>query len=189
VRRPPLAFGAAAAYVAFLFHAGADWDWELPAVTLAALFTGVALLAAARGDGARPLGGRARAWSLAGLLVLAAFGLVGFVGNAYLASGQDALDASRPALAQEKARAAARWAPWSSAPWSLLGQAQLTIGNLGPARQSFRKALENDPGNWDVWLNLALASEGPERERALAEANRLNPLSEEIAEIEAGAQA
>jgi O-antigen ligase len=35
---------AAGGYVAFLLHAGVDWDWELPAVTLAGLFCGVAAL-------------------------------------------------------------------------------------------------------------------------------------------------
>ena len=35
---------AAGGYVAFLFHAGVDWDWEMPAVTVAGLFCGAALL-------------------------------------------------------------------------------------------------------------------------------------------------
>jgi hypothetical protein len=49
---PPLAAafrsraGAAAAggYVTFLLHAGIDWDWEMPAVTVAGLLCGAALL-------------------------------------------------------------------------------------------------------------------------------------------------
>ena len=47
---PPLvaasrgAGAAAGAYVAFLLHAGADWDWEMPAVTVTGLLCGVALL-------------------------------------------------------------------------------------------------------------------------------------------------
>jgi O-antigen ligase len=35
---------AAGAYVAYLLHAGADWDWEMPAVTIAGLLCGVTLL-------------------------------------------------------------------------------------------------------------------------------------------------
>lgn len=35
---------AAAGYVAFLVHAGVDWDWELPAVTVAGLLCGCAIL-------------------------------------------------------------------------------------------------------------------------------------------------
>jgi O-antigen ligase len=40
---------AAGGYVAFLFHAGVEWDWEMPAVTVAGLLCGAALL------GCRPL--------------------------------------------------------------------------------------------------------------------------------------
>jgi hypothetical protein len=36
-REAPLVPAATAAYAAFLVHAGVDWDWEMPAVTLAAL--------------------------------------------------------------------------------------------------------------------------------------------------------
>lgn len=35
---------AVGGYVAFLFHAGVDWDWEVPAVTLAGIFCGAAAL-------------------------------------------------------------------------------------------------------------------------------------------------
>ncbi len=39
---------AAAAYAAFLVHAGLDWDWEVPATTLVGLACGVALLVSVR---------------------------------------------------------------------------------------------------------------------------------------------
>jgi O-antigen ligase len=55
-RRDPLLATAAAAYVAFLVHAGVDWDWELPAVTLAGLACGTAMLVARRPDDAPELG-------------------------------------------------------------------------------------------------------------------------------------
>jgi O-antigen ligase len=38
-------------YVAFLVHAGLDWDWEMPVTTLAGLACGAALLVAAGGRG------------------------------------------------------------------------------------------------------------------------------------------
>jgi O-antigen ligase len=47
-RRDPLLATAAAAFVAFLVHAGIDWDWEIPAVTLAGLACGSAMLVARR---------------------------------------------------------------------------------------------------------------------------------------------
>ena len=46
-RNRPLVAAAAGAYAALLLHAALDWDWELPAVTLAGLLCGAALLAAA----------------------------------------------------------------------------------------------------------------------------------------------
>ena len=47
-RSHPLSGIGASAYTAYLVHAGLDWDWEMPAVTLAGLLCGVALLAACR---------------------------------------------------------------------------------------------------------------------------------------------
>jgi len=47
-RDQPLTGAAASAYTAYLVHAGLDWDWEMPAVTVAGLLCGVALLAAGR---------------------------------------------------------------------------------------------------------------------------------------------
>ena len=53
-RRDPLLAGAGGAYLAFALHAGVDWDWELPAVMLAGVFCGAAVLVYGRGS-RRPL--------------------------------------------------------------------------------------------------------------------------------------
>jgi O-antigen ligase len=45
---------AAGAYVAFLIHAGVDWDWEMPAVTVAGLFCGAVLLRRSHENEAAP---------------------------------------------------------------------------------------------------------------------------------------
>ena len=58
--RDPIAAAALAGYVAFLVHAGVDWDWEVPAVTLAGLACGASVLVATRPEEAPPLSGRAR---------------------------------------------------------------------------------------------------------------------------------
>jgi hypothetical protein len=54
---------------------------------------------------------------------------------------------------------------------------------LAAARVSYRKAIAKDPHDWSLWYELAGASGGAARERALAQASRLNPLSPEIAEV------
>jgi O-antigen ligase len=55
-RRDPLLATAAGAYVAYLVHTGVDWDWELPAVTLAGLLCGSSMLLATRSSRAPALG-------------------------------------------------------------------------------------------------------------------------------------
>ena len=60
-RRHPLMAGVLAAYVAFLVHVAADWDWQLAAVGLAGLACGAALLVMARDSRARAVGPYGRA--------------------------------------------------------------------------------------------------------------------------------
>ena len=73
-RRIPLVPAAAGAFVAYVVHAAVDWDWELPAVTVAGLACGLAVLAAARGSG-RKTPRTVGLW-LVTILALAAFALV-----------------------------------------------------------------------------------------------------------------
>jgi O-antigen ligase len=68
--RDPLRATAAAGYVAYLIHTGVDWDWELPATTIAGLLCGTALLIEGRRD-ARELSGRTRVALLLIIVVLA----------------------------------------------------------------------------------------------------------------------
>jgi O-Antigen ligase len=74
-RKHPLTGVAASCYTAYLVHAGLDWDWEMPAVTLSGLLCGVALLAAARPKGDLTIGRRGRraiavaALAMAGLVL------------------------------------------------------------------------------------------------------------------------
>jgi O-antigen ligase len=182
-RRAPLAAAALAGYVAFLVHAAIDWDWEMPAVTLAALACGVALLLAARGAEGPRLGRvpRAVGIALAALVGLAALG--GYVGNRAEASAADALDASRLQAAAADARDAKRWEPWSPEPWRLLGESQLQAGRVDEARASFLRGLAKDRRTWELWLDLALTERGRKRDAALARVAALNPLSSELHQL------
>jgi O-antigen ligase len=62
---------AAGAYGAFLVHAGLDWDWEMPAVTIAGLACGAALLAGEATARPTRVGGRSIAGGAAVLLAAA----------------------------------------------------------------------------------------------------------------------
>jgi O-antigen ligase len=188
-RREPLAVGAFGAYVAFLVHAAVDWDWELLGVTVPALACGVALLVL-RPERSAPVvpGPRLRVAGAVVAIALAVAAFVGLVGSSALAASEEAAQASPPdyAKAEDEARKARSWARWSSEPWERLGEAQLGRGDQAAARESFRRAIHEEPADWFLWFRLAEASTGAERERALAEASRLNPLSPEIAELRAG---
>jgi hypothetical protein len=175
-RARPLVGAALAAYVAFLVHAIVDWDWEVTAVTLTALLCGIALLAAARHDGA------SRSFALPGRLVgvgvtaaLAALAFVGLVGNLAVASSTHAASRQDWQKSAAQARRASDWAPWSSSALDLLGQAQLHQRNTRAAAMSFRSAVAKDPNRWDLWLDLYAATSGREADHAFRRAYELNP--------------
>lgn len=183
-RRKSMIVGATGAYVAFLAHAGVDWDWEMPAVTLTALFCGAAILVSARRrQEDRGMARRLTVVPLAAVLaVTGVCAFIGLLGNSKVAAARDAADDGSWQTVETKARSASRWAPWLSEPWELLATSQLARGQLSASRASFRKAISKDPRDWTLWFELAQASDGRARRQALAEARRLNPLSPEIAE-------
>jgi hypothetical protein len=182
----PLAFGA---YTAFLVHAGVDWDWEVPAVTIAGVLCGAAVLLAARSSAGRlRLSPTYRGIGIALAVGLGAYAFVGLVGNRALSAANAAADARRPASEESHAREALRWAPWSAEARRLLAESEYDRGELAAARKTLRDALTQDPQNWLLWFNLAAASRGAERAAALRRAHELNPLSPELQEYESSLQ-
>ena len=176
----PAGAAALAGYVALLAHAVLDWDWELPAVTFCTVFLGVALVRL--GERARPreLGAGSRALLLAAAAALGAVAVVVHVGNGALADAQDALDRGDTARARRDAERARRFAPWAAEPWRLLGEVDLAEGRPVLARRHILRSLDEDPGSWDAWLDLALVSRGAERVRALGRAVALDPRAPEL---------
>ncbi len=175
-RRGPLVPAAFGAYVAYLVHAGIHWDWEMPALTLAALICGAALVAAAGGPArAWRLGAWPRALAVGAVLSLSALAFAGVVGHAALARSEAAARAGIPRDAADQARTAARWQPWSGEPWRLLGEALLAEGAVAHARASFLTGLRRDPGSWRLWADLSRATRGEHRRLAAARAERLYP--------------
>lgn len=175
------------AYVAFLVHTTVDWDRELPGVTLAGLLCGMALLIAARRtENLKPLPGIVRAGSLVGVTAFGAFALVGLIGNSALSASHDARSAGRFQEAEHQAAKARRLMPWSPEPWAALGEAQYAQGDVRSAQSSFRDAIAKDPGDWNLWFDLAAISKGAARRHSLARASALNPNSYEISDLSSG---
>ena len=171
----PAAFGA---YVAYLAHAGVDWDWELSALSVLAVLIAGALLAA--GPEPRALGGRTRGVLLGLAVAVAALGLLGLAGNAPLAAAEDAARTGRWAEAERHARTATRWNPWSAAAWQVRAEAQAETGRPRQARESLRRALELAPRDWVLWYDLGNVSRGDARRQAYERAAALNPLGANV---------
>ena len=178
--REPAGAAALAAYVALLVHAVLDWDWELPAVTLCTIVLGVSLIRlAGTGELTRVGAGARAALATAGLL-MGAIAVTAHVGNGAAAEARDALGRGDPATALREAERARRFAPWAAEPWRLRGEAELAEGHLAPARRHLRRAVRDDPGSWDAWVDLALVTRGAAHEQAIARARLLNPLAPEL---------
>jgi hypothetical protein len=179
-RRHPVVPAAFGAYAAYLVHAGVDWDWELPAVTLTAVFVGAALLVAARDSAAAPLSRRKRTGALAVTLGVIVVAFVGLAGSTALSKSARAARAGDWRASIDSAERAQAWAPWSPDAPKRIGDAELALGRASRARASYRTAIAHAPNDWSLWFDLARASRGLEQRRALARAAELNPLSPEI---------
>jgi O-antigen ligase len=177
-RDDPVAVPALGGYVAYLMHAAQDWDWELPAVTLAGLVCAAALLVLAERRPRPQLPPSLRVGAAAITVVLALAALGALAGNQAVSGANAALDRDDPARAERDARWAERLVPWSPEPWRLHGEALLSQGKLDAARRDFRRALVKDPSDWDSWADLTLVTQGAERREAARHARSLNPLEQ-----------
>jgi O-Antigen ligase len=180
-RAHPLVAAAFGAYVVFLAHAGVDWDWQMPAVTLLALFAGAAVVAAARGREPRfavgvPL--RVALGLTAGLAALVAF--VGLVGNIALATAEAGVPTGTGRKAVSQADKAHRWAPWSAVALRVLGETKVVAGEERAGLRALRESAAKDPGDWQTWYDIALVATGGERRAAIAHARKLNPYGPEL---------
>jgi hypothetical protein len=168
-----------ATYIALLVHAALDWDWEMPIVTVTALACGASIVAVARGT-PRPLRRRVRFGGASLGIGLAACTLVLLAANRDLGSAAAAARTGSATIAS-RARDAQRWAPWSPDPPRWLAAVQLERGNRAEARRLLLTAIERDSTDWSLWLEMAVASDGAERTRALTTATRLNPTGLDVA--------
>ncbi len=181
-RRQPFVPVACAGWVVYLVHAAVDWDWEMPALTLAGLTcAGVVLVADRRRSSIVDMAVR---FGVVGLLSAASvLAFVGMNGNRALTNARAAFARDDLAATVHEARKAGRWAPWSSEPLQLRADAAIQQGRLRDARDLYRRAISKDRENWELWLGLALASHGHVRSAALAHAERLNPLANQIRQL------
>ena len=164
-------------------HAGVDWDWEMPAVTVAIFCLAGAVLATSRRveRDARLLSFAPR---LAAVVAVSAVGLV----PALVAVSDNRLDAATNAFAAGDCSTAREAAHDSLSalgsrpePYELLGYCAIDAGDGPGAVRAMAHAVERDPGEPEYRYGLALAraaaGEDPRADaRAALERDPLNPL-------------
>jgi O-Antigen ligase len=170
-----------AAGLAWALRAGADWDWEMPAVTLWVFALGGAALAApARAPRLKFSPSPALRLGIAAALIVIA------VVPALVTISQGRLDEAMqnylgdrdcPRVIEE-AQSASSVLPLRPEPYRLEGYCQARLGQTQQAVHSMQEAVDRDPGNWQYRYSLAVAqaAAGIDPRAAAREALRLNPL-------------
>lgn len=189
MRRTGRVLGAAAlgAAVAWLAHAGIDWDWELPVLTVWLFAFGGCALAAwpERRPSARTETGRLTAGAVIIRALAAAACLLVAVTPVTIAISQSWLDGATSALlrddcdeAERLASSASRLLPPRPEPYEVLGYCASRRGEHERAISMMRGAIDRDPDSWELAYGLALvrAAAGEDPRAAADRALRLNRL-------------
>jgi hypothetical protein len=167
-----------AAGVVWALHAGVDWDWEMPVVTLP-FFAAAGLALSPPGRLVRGwIPGRSSRLLLAGLCVAAVVLPVLLIGSqTRLTDAERALYASNCAKASAAARSSIAWLSARPEPYEILGLCDLQSGRPALGVAEMRQAVRRDPASWERYYALALAqaSDGVDPRPAAARALRMNP--------------
>jgi O-antigen ligase len=178
-QRPLQAVGLAAA-IAWLVHAGIDWDWELPTLTVWLFAFGGCALAASPVRLSWP-----RRTSVPARIGLAAVCLLLAITPVTIAISQRDLDRSLAALERDDCAEATRLAqashsalPTRSEPYEILAYCASRSGDGQDSISLMNSAIDRDPDDWRLYYGLAVvrAAAGEDPGAAAARALRLNPL-------------
>jgi hypothetical protein len=174
--------------VVWAMHAGVDWDWEMPVITLPFFAAaGLALSPRAHTElGRGAIGaGLGRGATNAGRLVLAPLCLAAVVLGALMIGSQSRLTEAEHALyawdcakADSAAESSIKWLSARPQPYEILGFCDLRRGLPGLGVSAMDQALRRDPGSWETYYALAIAqaSAGIDPRAAAERALRMNPL-------------
>ncbi len=174
-------YGALLAFaVVWALHAGIDWDWEMPVVTLG--FFASAGAALSRPGRSAP-GARRRLTVRVGLVVVL---LASAVAPILILGSQSRLVAAENALyrahdctsASSAAQSSIEWLGVRPEPYEILGFCDLQRGLPTAGVAAMRDAVRADPGSWETHdaLAIAQAAAGSDPRPATRAALQMNPL-------------
>ena len=191
-RGPDRALFAAllAAGLAWAIHAGVDWDWQMPAVTLWLFALGGAALA-------RSLRRRRHRYysdlqSLAirggGVLICVVVAILparAALSQDHLNSAIDSMQAGECRAALADARDSLSLVDDRPTPYAVISYCAAAEGRPRAALTASRQALRRDPGDWELRYGLAvsLARVGLDPRPAARAAARANPLDQVAANV------
>jgi tetratricopeptide (TPR) repeat protein len=170
-----------AAGLAWALHAGADWDWEMPA-TAAWLFAagGAALASRGRAAGApprEPLVNGNRVAIAAAFVVVAVTPALLMFSQARLSDAAAAFKRGDCRAATARSLQAIDYLAVRPEPYQMLGYCNLEQGRLTQAVAAMRQAVDKEPRTWEYHYSLAAAqaTAGQDPRAQIATARRLNP--------------
>ena len=174
-----------AAALAWGAHAGIDWDWEMPAVTLWVFAAGgAALAAAAPAATGRGMPRTARVLAALGCLVIATVPVRVLLSEAALAHSRRAFANGDCPTAIDHALDASELLSARAEPLVIIGYCDARLGEPRLAVAAMEKAVARDPRNWETHYGLAVAraAAGLDPRPAARQAQRLSPTEELAAE-------
>ena len=180
-RGPDRALYAAllAAATAWMIHAGVDWDWEMPAVTLWLFAVGGAALAHAPRP-PRPSHRFAAALRVVGVAACLALAIVPVrvaLSDARLDDATAALREGDCATATAEANASHDVLDNRAEPFQVIAYCERALGRPDAALAAMKAGLRRDPDNWEMQYGVAVmrAAAGVDPRPAARRAVRLNP--------------
>jgi O-Antigen ligase len=180
--------------VVWMIHAGIDWDWQMPAVTIWLFALGGLALA-------RPVASSAQRSAIAvsrfpRLVAAVCVGVLG-VTPVVVALSQTHLETALADFNANECPAAIRASLDSLGalsvrpePYEIIGYCDIRYGQFQLAEEAMESAVSRDPENWEMHYGLAMAraAQGHDPMPELRETSRLNPreplVAEELARFE-----
>ncbi len=159
-------------------HAGVDWDWEMPVVTVGFFAIAGLALSVSRQAGNGWVPSHNTRLVLA-LLCLATVALpVSIIGSqTRLGQAEHALYASDCAAATPAALSSIGWLDVRPEPYEIVGFCDIQRGRPRLAITAMREARSHDPGSWETYYGLAIAqaSAGIDPRANVEQALHMNP--------------